>query len=84
MQQSFEVLAQFGVLLVGATLTLARVLSRRRPNGAGERRVGPYLLSNRLGAGGMGEVYRARHVVSGRQYALKLLSDVMQIFKNAG
>lgn len=76
MQESIEVLAQVGVLLVGATLTLACVLSksRRPPSGAVARRVGPYLLSTRIGAGAMGEVYRARHVVSGRLYALKLLS----------
>jgi len=77
MQESIEVLAQVAVLLVGATLTLACVLSkcRRPPSSARARRVGPYLLSTRIGSGAMGEVYRARHVVSGRLYALKLLSS---------
>lgn len=36
-------------------------------------RVGPYLLIDQLGAGGMGQVYRARHLGSGDWCALKLL-----------
>ena len=36
-------------------------------------RVGPYALGVRLGAGAMGEVYRARHTGSGRLCAVKLL-----------
>jgi serine/threonine-protein kinase len=35
--------------------------------------LGPYLLLGRLGAGGMGEVYRARHRHMGRAVALKLI-----------
>lgn len=37
------------------------------------RRVGPYLLQNQIGAGGMGRVYRARHLASGGWCAVKLL-----------
>jgi eukaryotic-like serine/threonine-protein kinase len=38
------------------------------------RRVGPYALGERIAAGAMGEVYRARHLGSGHVRALKVLS----------
>jgi len=37
------------------------------------RRLGSYELCERLGAGGMGDVYRARHVLLARDAALKLM-----------
>lgn len=39
------------------------------------RRLGSYELHERLGAGGMGEVYRARHVLLARDAALKLMKS---------
>ena len=38
-------------------------------------RLGPYQATGPLGAGGMGEVHRARHTKLGRDVALKVLPD---------
>lgn len=37
-------------------------------------RIGPYLIERKIGAGGMGTVYYARHAESGQEVAVKVLS----------
>jgi serine/threonine protein kinase len=52
----------------------SNVGSEPRPLSAGTR-VGPYEIVGAIGAGGMGEVYRARDTKLGRDVALKILPD---------
>lgn len=67
--------AVFGALVIAAIAALGAALSvirLRRQMGEG-RRLGPYVLEERIGEGGMADIYRARHQLLKRPCAVKLL-----------
>ncbi len=47
------------------------------------QRIGHYELAERIGAGGMGEVYLATDVTAGRKAALKLLPGALRPMRSA-
>ncbi|MCY3021306.1 MAG: serine/threonine-protein kinase [Planctomycetota bacterium] len=58
----------------GETLFSFRSDSHREEGALSGTKIGGYHLQARIGAGGMGEVYRAVQITLGRQVALKILS----------
>ena len=70
-QLSFDALF-LAILAVGSAYQ-AGALHRLRREVAEARRLGPYRLRERIGAGGMGEVYLAEHRLLKRPCAVKLI-----------
>jgi serine/threonine-protein kinase len=70
-------LVTFGLnwwLFTGAACgVIARVVHRLQSEVQVAKRLGQYELGERIGAGGMGVVYRARHAMMKRAVAIKLL-----------
>jgi serine/threonine-protein kinase len=62
-----------GVLATLLALIPARVIQRLGAEVREARRLGSYVLEERLGQGGMGEVWRAQHRLLARQAAVKLI-----------
>jgi len=69
----------FGLLVVaalgtlGTTVSLARLGRRADAAMARVKRLGQYTLEEKIGSGGMGDVYRASHALLRRPTAIKLL-----------
>lgn len=81
MQQAIELIVASVLALMGMGLAWRATGEAPRPelqvapagDGPSTRQMGPYELVDRIAAGAMGEVFRARHLGSGHLRALKLL-----------
>ena len=64
-------------LLVGVAVVISRVVTKLGEHISKAREMGSYRLVERLGMGGMGEVWRARHNMLARDAAIKLIQPEM-------
>lgn len=65
-----------GVVIVAVTTVTSYTIYGLHRRMQAARRLGQYQLEERVGQGGMGEVYLAKHSLLHRQTAIKLLRDV--------
>ncbi|MGV3483903.1 MAG: serine/threonine-protein kinase [Planctomycetaceae bacterium] len=70
--QSWALLTVLGISIGIAGYAMVSI-RRLRTQLASEHRIGPYLLDRKVGEGGMGQVYLARHELLKRPTAIKLL-----------
>lgn len=71
-----------------ATTVLASTLVSKKICGlertvARARKMGPYTLGDKIGEGGMGEVYKARHALLRRATAIKIIRDAESLEQRA-
>jgi len=64
-------------LLVGVAVVISRVMTKLGQQVTKAREMGSYELISKLGSGGMGEVWRARHRMLARDSAVKLIQPEM-------
>ena len=64
-------------LLVGVAVVIANAVTKLGEHVSKAREMGSYRLVERLGMGGMGEVWRARHNMLARDAAIKLIQPEM-------